>query len=486
MPLPKPHKKEKQRDFIDRCMGDSVMNQDYPDNKQRAAVCYSQWRNKKKEDEKVISPNDKLRILVWGMGLETEHAAKMADEGNTVYNYTVWQDTFARFEKAVIGDGFPGVTNTFFPFEQIEETDMICFFDIGWGDLADWLRKKGYTVLGAGRGEMLEIKRFEFRQLQKAIGLPTQPTWEIEGLDNLRKFLAGEEKVPVITIDGEEIMMKGHDNIMVKIDLWRGNIESFHAATEPHVDYLLDRSKVDFGPYKNKIKFVLEEFIETKIEFGVDTFHNGKHFIWPCSFGVEFKSAFIGKWCEKEDLPPCLQNTIEKLEPILAASDYRGPISTEERAVNKDLSYLIDMTCRYAYPLSAAFTEALNDYSMTMYHIARGDDVRLDVKAKYFGCLPLESPEGEKFWERVDFDPKLRNSIKFRTAVNVDGTFHTTPGFVSLVTLVAIGDSPEEVAQKLYDLIPEVSAYKLETDMVSGPNEILKKIEELRKWGVDF
>jgi len=30
-------------------MGSNVMNSEYPENKQRAAVCYSQWRRSKKK-----------------------------------------------------------------------------------------------------------------------------------------------------------------------------------------------------------------------------------------------------------------------------------------------------------------------------------------------------------------------------------------------------------------------------------------------------
>jgi len=47
MPIPKPRKMEKKSDFISRCMGDTVMNKDYKEQKQRAAVCYSTWERKK-------------------------------------------------------------------------------------------------------------------------------------------------------------------------------------------------------------------------------------------------------------------------------------------------------------------------------------------------------------------------------------------------------------------------------------------------------
>jgi hypothetical protein len=44
MPIPSPKKSEKQGDFVSRCMGDETMNKEFPDQKQRAAVCYSQFK----------------------------------------------------------------------------------------------------------------------------------------------------------------------------------------------------------------------------------------------------------------------------------------------------------------------------------------------------------------------------------------------------------------------------------------------------------
>lgn len=48
MPIPKPSKGEKEKDFISRCMGSEVMTKEYPENDQRAAVCYSSWRDRNK------------------------------------------------------------------------------------------------------------------------------------------------------------------------------------------------------------------------------------------------------------------------------------------------------------------------------------------------------------------------------------------------------------------------------------------------------
>lgn len=50
MPIPKPKDDENQDEFIERCMGDDTMQEEYPDNDQRLAVCYDAWRKDKEED----------------------------------------------------------------------------------------------------------------------------------------------------------------------------------------------------------------------------------------------------------------------------------------------------------------------------------------------------------------------------------------------------------------------------------------------------
>jgi len=47
MPLPNPGPKESHDKFIDRCMGDDLINDEYPDSKQRMAVCSSIWDRRK-------------------------------------------------------------------------------------------------------------------------------------------------------------------------------------------------------------------------------------------------------------------------------------------------------------------------------------------------------------------------------------------------------------------------------------------------------
>lgn len=44
MPIPSPNKGENKDSFLKRCMGDSAMNEEFPNQSQRYAVCLSTWK----------------------------------------------------------------------------------------------------------------------------------------------------------------------------------------------------------------------------------------------------------------------------------------------------------------------------------------------------------------------------------------------------------------------------------------------------------
>jgi len=48
MPLPSPKGEQGTSRFVSSCMSDPDMVKEFPDSKQRAAVCYSQWKRAKK------------------------------------------------------------------------------------------------------------------------------------------------------------------------------------------------------------------------------------------------------------------------------------------------------------------------------------------------------------------------------------------------------------------------------------------------------
>ncbi len=48
MPLPTKRQDEPRDKFVSRCMSDDIMSKEFKDSKQRLAVCYNQFKSRKK------------------------------------------------------------------------------------------------------------------------------------------------------------------------------------------------------------------------------------------------------------------------------------------------------------------------------------------------------------------------------------------------------------------------------------------------------
>ena len=79
MPIPAPEKGEKEADFMERCMGDTVMLKEYPDQKQRVAVCMASWTK-----ERSVNENIERRALE---GLEVAVRAEQGKELPVIRGY---------------------------------------------------------------------------------------------------------------------------------------------------------------------------------------------------------------------------------------------------------------------------------------------------------------------------------------------------------------------------------------------------------------
>jgi len=87
MPLPKPKNKEKKTEFVSRCVGDDQAGKDFPDQKQRIAVCYSQWDKAKKEASASVELNDdEFLFFVESDCLECDGAISASEEELTLEN----------------------------------------------------------------------------------------------------------------------------------------------------------------------------------------------------------------------------------------------------------------------------------------------------------------------------------------------------------------------------------------------------------------
>ena len=87
MPLVKPKNKEKKSEFVSRCIGDTQSGKDFPDQKQRIAVCYSLWDKAKKEAAASVElNNDEFLIFIASECPECDEEIEANEEELTLEN----------------------------------------------------------------------------------------------------------------------------------------------------------------------------------------------------------------------------------------------------------------------------------------------------------------------------------------------------------------------------------------------------------------
>jgi len=80
MVLLSPSKGESQNDFVSRCMGNATMRKEFPNQKQRNAVCFSQFRKAKGGESmsKVVNQlpfkfTEKFQVIQEGKGIRNDN-----------------------------------------------------------------------------------------------------------------------------------------------------------------------------------------------------------------------------------------------------------------------------------------------------------------------------------------------------------------------------------------------------------------------------
>ena len=404
-------------------------------------------------------------VLVLGTGLEVEHALRLSSAYN-VYYWTHFMTAFPEFNDFSYGLGFEGIKKIMFPFYRINDVDLIATFDIGYGDIIDYFRKQGKICFGAGRGEKLELDRWYLKNLLKHAGLPVMKTWRVKGIDRLRDIL------------------KNNNNVIVKISVFRGDCETFYSPSYDEVEPLLDILQVKWGKFAERYEFIVEQEIKDAVEAGIDgIFSPANGFCFPLMWGIENHSAYIGVWGYR--IPEWFVRTEPHLKNILTTMDYRGFISTEQRIVNKNKDYLIDITARIPHPLGHIFTTAIRNYPEVIFRIANNQKVTLDVKEKFWGCLPVRSDELNNVSLEVRFPDKYRPYIKFSTAYKKDGKYYASKGGTIVCSIVYGADTIDKVIEGIKKIGNEIKVVRAKKEY-HLLDEIKEEIDKLKSMGIEF
>ena len=104
----------------------------------------------------MVNLKDKT-VRIYGYGLfECFMALRLKRDFRKVELFIPWKASYPTPLKTQIGEGLPGVTKITNFFDGIGDVDLFCFFDVGDGNLQNYLRSKGKRVFGSGKAEELE------------------------------------------------------------------------------------------------------------------------------------------------------------------------------------------------------------------------------------------------------------------------------------------------------------------------------------------
>ena len=391
-------------------------------------------------------------IRIYDMGLFCSFAQRLAEDFGRVEYFSPWAKEFPRERDKRIGKGLPGVHRIFDFWDGLDEVDRIWFPDVHCGDIAVHLRDifeklpQVYSakILSSFYGENYELFRDWSKKQFKKMGLPIGPYEVVKGTDALRKFI------------------KDHPGWFVKMDITRGDCESFDGLTLLLINDRLVQLESDLGGIRNNVEFICEEPIKAEAEGGYDGICIGGQFPATCLCGHEYKDkSYFGVVTKYDKLPERIRNINDKLAPHLKKVGYQNFFSTEERD-----GKLIDLCTRLGDPPNGSYQVNIENVSELIYEGADGKLVEPEWKHKFVGQVFMFSPWADLGkWQAISFPEKYAQYIRLRKATRIEGQYYVIPTGEHNGVLGSIaypGDDRGKIKETIKEIADSVKGHGIE------------------------
>lgn len=423
------------------------------------------------EQSKGMTDLRRKSVLIADHGLYLSLALRMAREfGQVGYHHLAWKRGFPGYEEYDIGRGFDEIKVEHELFDAVDRYDLIWFPDVLNGDLQSFLRKKGYRVFGSGKGDELELYRIYAKRLMETVGLPVQPYKVVTGIEALIDFL------------------KNNKGWFVKLSKLRGITETFGSD-----DYWLIEPRLDELAYKTGIRkkyqeFLLEQKIDTELEYGYDGVCVDGKFPDLAANGVEVKDvAYACIVQEYAKLPKGMLKVNGALAAPLAAYNYRNFFSTEIREAKDGTPYLIDLTCRHPSPAGETQQELWGNLGEVAFEGAEGNLVQFKAKARYAVQSMIFADRADENVQPIKFPDEFRDNVKLYFECREDDHSYVLPQITKMNeigSVVTIGDDLEETVERNKEIAETIEGDKVcvHTDKIE---DVLREFEAMEKRGIN-
>jgi phosphoribosylamine--glycine ligase len=358
-----------------------------------------------------------------------------------------------------VGDGFVEKVDDW--QEHKDWADVIVFDYIGFGEIADKLRKAGKIVIGGSSyTDQLENDR-EFGQAElAAVGVQTLSNWNFTDFDDAIKFVKEHP--------GRYVIKPSEKAQNAKELLFVGNEENGEDVIQ-----VLEHYKKVWSKFIKS--FQLQEFA-SGVEVAIGAFFNGKDFIMPVYVNFEHKKMFPGNigpstgemgtltyWSQPNKL---FDSTLKKMKEKLAASGYVGYVDLNCMANGKGI-YPLEFTTRFGYPtINIQIEGVFSKWSDFLYEIGSGKDFDLKTKKGFqIGVVVAVSPfpfDDPKAFERyskeatVIFKRPDLTGVHIADVKYVDGEWLLAGKSGYAIIITAAGLTVENTRETVYERIRNI------------------------------
>jgi len=417
-----------------------------------------------------MSDNLKEKIVcVVDDGMFVELACKLGESFKEVLYYSQWENPYPRMNEGMIGYGMPNITRVDNIWRRFDEVDLFVFPSVYFGELQLFIEKQGKRVWGSRRGENMEIFRDGMKAHMEDLGLPVGNYEVIKGMDALRVYL------------------KSHKNVFVKINLWRGQFESFFSKNYKMIECKLNEIDYNLGPFADILDFIVEDELPDKVEIGSDLYTVDGKYPSLSLAGIECKDlGYVGEIRNYKDLPASVTDFNAAISDTLKGYGYKGFLSTEMRVGKDKVSYMIDMTCRCPSPPSELYQEMYINISEIIWEGSGG--VLIDpIPAAKFGVQALiYSHWCEDSFLPLEIKEDKKRFIKLINATKIKGVYYIIPQAHKtdvVGSVIGMGDTLEAALENIKENSEGIKGYDIEIKMGSM-DKIQIEMDKLKEFGI--
>jgi hypothetical protein len=408
-------------------------------------------------------------VMVICSGQFVSFAECLSKSFKKVYYFKQWQmNGFPSTNDAFVGYGY-NIECVESPFDHFDDIDCYIFTDLYNTGLQKHLISLGKNVFGSRGAEDFETDRFKFRKVLDKLNLPTAGCKMITGIDKL------------------EAHLKTVKNKYVKISKFRSLHETWRHISYDHSKVIIEDIRNKAGNLADLVDFIVEDTIDSIIEIGYDGFIIDGKYPKNSMFGFELKdTCYMGKILQYDELPKVVKDINAKCAPYF--KDYRMIYSNEIRMADKKTGYLTDPSCRLPAPPSECYQNVITNLAEIIYYGSQGELIEPKYADKYFGEMIIISDLLEVGLEQCLEIPKdIEPFVKLRYSYKKDGKYYCIPtlNMPEVGAVVAIGNSPEQVVERLKEYCSKIVCYGVKFKL-EKLDKAIEQLDELYKIGIDF